>query len=517
MRTRLSLQTKTIFGLGGMALLAVAISAAVLVFVWQTRATHRHLSEEVSELIMVADMRSALPQENLALGAYLAEGGGPDHLREVNSAEAAFQARLREFEAIADTPVEREALAKLKRAAERYDAGREEVISLYARGHQAEAKAAYLDKLGGLYGQAMAALGETTRVDRDETRQALRTSSREMRHLLIFVTVGAALTTLLGAGIVWLLFSGGFSPLKRMAEDCRSHLPDFPGASKLAGAGRQGDLTLLGLYLRSLMAEVDRTRSGLEKNRSSSPQAERLAAIGGVVACVAHEIKNALTSIGGFARFIERRPEDPRRVQEEARIILKVATRLERMVRETMDYSRPMTITPEVQSLNVLVADVMVTVTAKAPEAIKLEVDLDPAAPKVPLDANYLADVVTNLIQNAVEAVGAGGQVWVETRPYEGGAALVVRDTGPGIPPDQQKRIFEPFFTTKKHGNGLGLAICRQIVRSHGGEIRFTSEPGRGTTFTVTLPAAPCGCTEPCGHPKPQLSSAGPADALAAR
>ena len=248
------------------------------------------------------------------------------------------------------------------------------------------------------------------------------------------------------------------------------------------------------------MTEVAQARTDLEKNRSSGQQSERLAAIGSVVACVAHEIKNALTSIGGFARFIERRPDDASRVREEAQIILKVATRLEHMVRETMDYSRPMTVAPQVQSLNTLVADIMVMATAHAPEGVKLDVELDPALPKVPFDANYMEDVITNLVGNAVEAVGPRGRVQVETRAHEGGAALVVRDSGPGIPPEQQKRIFEPFFTTKKKGNGLGLALCRQIVTAHGGTIAFESKPGLGTTFTVTLPPARAGAQEPSAH-----------------
>jgi signal transduction histidine kinase len=112
-----------------------------------------------------------------------------------------------------------------------------------------------------------------------------------------------------------------------------------------------------------------------------------------------------------------------------------------------------------------------------------------------------MEQVVTNLVGNAVEAVGSRGKVRVETRPRAGGVVLVVGDNGPGIPPEVQPRVFEPFFTTKKRGNGLGLAICRQIVVSHGGTIEFASSPGKGTVFTVELPAAACGCSEPCNHP----------------
>jgi len=103
-------------------------------------------------------------------------------------------------------------------------------------------------------------------------------------------------------------------------------------------------------------------------------------------------------------------------------------------------------------------------------------------------------------VDNAVEALGEKGRVRVETRAHEGGAALTVSDDGPGIPPEVQARLFEPFFTTKKKGNGLGLAICRQIVVSHGGEISFESEPGRGASFTVKLPGA--------GDPRPAATGA---------
>jgi signal transduction histidine kinase len=486
----LSLSTKTAVALSALVLVAVLSSAASLVYGWRVHAADRLVAHDVSEMVVSANLWAALRQKYIALGNYLTEGAGPQQIKALHKAEAAFNARLAEREAGSDSPGELSAVPKLRQVANRYEAKCREILALHDSGAEAAARDAYLSAMAQLYREGTSAIAELIAIDEREVNAALTAGRRETSWLDASVIAGAVLTALLGASTIWLLFSSVFRPIRQMAADCRSCLADGLGAPKPETAGKSGDLTLLGYYLRTLMTEVAATRSDLEKNRVQSVQSERLAAIGNVVACVAHEIKNALTSIGGFARFIERRPDDADRVRQEAQIILKVAGRLERMVRETMDYSRPVRVEPVVQSLNSLVGDALVAVVAQAPEGVALEIDLDPAAPKVPFDAGYMEQVVANLVGNAVEAVGARGNVRVATKPHQGGAALIVRDDGPGIPPEQQARIFEPFFTTKKKGNGLGLAICRQIVVSHGGEISFQSAPGKGTTFEVTLPPA---------------------------
>jgi signal transduction histidine kinase len=100
--------------------------------------------------------------------------------------------------------------------------------------------------------------------------------------------------------------------------------------------------------------------------------------------------------------------------------------------------------------------------------------------------------VYLNLLLNAADAVSPGGHIRIELAPRDGRAVATIADDGPGIDPDHQRRLFEPFFTTKPagEGTGLGLFMCKKIIEEHGGEIRCESEPGKGTTFRVSLPLA---------------------------
>jgi len=239
-----------------------------------------------------------------------------------------------------------------------------------------------------------------------------------------------------------------------------------------------------------MLAQLARARSVSRDARPVDDQISRQIAIGAAVAHVAHEFKNALTSIGGFARFIERNPEDASRVREDAAIIARGSDRLEQMVRETLEYSRPNSMKPVVQPLNATVREALEGLRGRVPDGVVIESDLAASVPEVAFDAAHIERVVANLVGNAIEAVGAGGVIRVGTQAIEGGAELRVEDNGPGIPPEIRDRLFEPFFTTKSEGSGLGLAICRQIIAGHGGTIRCEPGRGRGTVFRVILPGA---------------------------
>jgi signal transduction histidine kinase len=117
-----------------------------------------------------------------------------------------------------------------------------------------------------------------------------------------------------------------------------------------------------------------------------------------------------------------------------------------------------------------------------------VSVATDATIPAMEIDRSLLRQAVLNLIKNGLEAASQGGTLSVTTRRLDGSVELSVSDTGPGISPDIGPRLFEQFFTTKPQGTGLGLSITRQIVEEHGGTIRWTSTPGAGATFAITLP-----------------------------
>jgi signal transduction histidine kinase len=121
--------------------------------------------------------------------------------------------------------------------------------------------------------------------------------------------------------------------------------------------------------------------------------------------------------------------------------------------------------------------------------AITVTLDLDPSAGSIRADGEQLARALQNLLLNAIDAMPQGGALTIRTRRSSGGVRLDVADTGEGLTDEERQRLFTPYYTTRQHGTGLGLAIVQSVVADHGGKISVESEPGRGTTFHIELPA----------------------------
>ncbi|RKH11729.1 histidine kinase, partial [Corallococcus sp. CA041A] len=243
---------------------------------------------------------------------------------------------------------------------------------------------------------------------------------------------------------------------------------------------------------------------------------DRLAALGEMAAGLAHEIRNPLGAIKGAAQCL-----DPRKLPGEdgefLDVIVEEVNRLNGVVTAFLDYSRPLKQNFGPTDLNEVVTRTMRLIQNDMPPTAELAVELDLRLPRAEGDAEQLKQVLINLVQNAVQALGPQpGRITVRTEKPErfgdlrsaGGEFVEVRvsDTGPGIPADQQPHIFVPFFTTKQKGTGLGLAICQRIVKNHGGSISVQSKVGEGTTFIIRLPALPSEQVEgalPDGTPAP--------------
>ena len=228
-------------------------------------------------------------------------------------------------------------------------------------------------------------------------------------------------------------------------------------------------------------------------------QSEKLAALGEMAARIAHEMKNPLTVIGGFAARLARKEKDDRDHPPMARyaeIILKEVTRLERTIQQTLSFSRE--VVPDFQpvDINAEIRDVLGMFREELAESgIVKEVDLSQEVPEIAVDPDQIRQVIWNLVSNAVQAMGEGGKLMLVTRPAsedEGdGVVFLVGDTGGGIPHDVVHNIFNPFFTTKVKGTGLGLPIVHSIVQNHGGTIQLDNREGVGVTFSIFLPRVP--------------------------
>ena len=232
----------------------------------------------------------------------------------------------------------------------------------------------------------------------------------------------------------------------------------------------------------------------LQDARERLLHGERLAAIGEMAANLAHELKNPLITIGGFAgRLLKSLPAETREHQYADTIVLEVS-RLEKMLAEILAFSRKPTICFNLCDLEENIRDCLAScATTFEDHNIKLSFFSDARPWPVSGDAHQLKQVFLNLILNACDAMPDGGHlaVTLEKAPLNKKTIIIatVEDTGGGIPKEMLPQIFNPFFTTKHHGTGLGLAIANRIILNHFGSIEVRNT-GQGAAFTITLPLA---------------------------
>jgi signal transduction histidine kinase len=241
------------------------------------------------------------------------------------------------------------------------------------------------------------------------------------------------------------------------------------------------ELTAKNRALESRLVELERAHEELVR-------AERLAAVGRVASGLAHEIGNQLALVG-YAEAIRDRASDPE-LAEFARVIVAAQRRLAAMVDEIKDFTRgaagqyprePGDLAAAVEeALGILRFDSDVKT-----RRVSLEVARRPLAV---IHRGKIEQVVVNLVRNAVQASGTGGEVHVTVDEDGDGPRISIRDNGAGMPPEVLARLGEPFFTTKERGSGLGLGISRRIVDEHGGKLEVKSERGRGTEVIIRLP-----------------------------
>lgn len=252
-----------------------------------------------------------------------------------------------------------------------------------------------------------------------------------------------------------------------------------------------------GLVFTAMVRDLSTERSLAKRVR----HAEALAAIGVMVATVNHEIKSPLALIGGFASQILREEELSPKGEHKVNIILNEVARLEGVLSELRDLTRPTKLEREEVDLAQVVDHVQELLSDElAEKEISLTVTKQESLPPVMADRDRLSQVLINVLNNAVQASTPGSEIELSLEHDEQkGLTLTVRDCGCGISPEEQKKIFKPFFTTKKSGTGLGLPVSQRIVEEHGGKISLSSQPGEGTTVRVSLPPA-----GPASQPSPE-------------
>lgn len=244
-------------------------------------------------------------------------------------------------------------------------------------------------------------------------------------------------------------------------------------------------------------AELKRSMTQLEEAQEAAIHAERLATVGRLAAHVAHEIRNPLVTIGGFAARVRRKPNDVERVIRAADIIYEEVLRLESILSGVMDFTRPANLEPAMRNVNDVVQKLADVVRDDLHEdRIELTLVLS-EVPDCPLDEKRLHQALLNLVKNAVDGLkereegNVPRRLEIRTDSADGMVRIAVTDNGAGVAPDLMPVLFEPFTSRKAGGTGLGLAVVRKIMLDHGGDATAKSRRGEGATFTLHLPVNP--------------------------
>lgn len=243
----------------------------------------------------------------------------------------------------------------------------------------------------------------------------------------------------------------------------------------------QGELIGALVIFSDLTARKERQRR--------QAQTERLATLGELMAGVAHEVRNPLTAIKGYAQILKQHDLQPMHQQYLA-VILKEIDSINRVIQQLLDFARPRHGHWQPVNLNQLLEECLVLIQTAGVEArIDFSTEFDPTLTAIEADGELLKQVLLNMLINAVQAITTRGHIAIRTLAWdEAHQAVEIRDDGCGIAPECQKKIFDPFFTTKASGTGLGLALSQRIINAHQGDIQLVSEPGHGAIFTIILP-----------------------------
>ena len=236
--------------------------------------------------------------------------------------------------------------------------------------------------------------------------------------------------------------------------------------------------------------ELEEAYRQLEAAQEQTLRAESLATIGEMTAIVAHEIRNPLSTIGGFANLMLRQADDRLKVQRNARIIFDEVMRLEAIVNGLLTFTRPGQPRFRWCRPQDLLSETLEMIENKLDVGdVEIEMTCPEQLPQIFVDIGQVRQVLDNLCRNALDAMAGEGRLTIEGSPGDGGTVVIsVSDTGAGISPEDLERIFDTFFTTKETGMGLGLALSQKIAQDHGAELKVESEEGVGPRFSLIFP-----------------------------
>lgn len=307
-----------------------------------------------------------------------------------------------------------------------------------------------------------------------------------------------ALTAILVTSLCWMLHFRILQPLRHLHHELGSSAEDKSRGKPPRGDDPYTDEVQAAVgRARRLHEKIQRAEAQLEESHETLRHTEKLALVGKLAAGVAHSIRNPLTGVKLRLFALTKGLSLSQGQQEDLAAINDAVRHMEGIASNFLEFSRRPHLTKAPVSLSHVV-DATLSLLKMRLESfqVRVHVHRGSATPTVDADAEQLREALANLIINACEAMGVGGEISIteesgQLSPLGKVAVLRVADSGPGISGEMQEAIFQPFISTKAEGTGLGLPIAQKIFEEHGGWLHLHNTPGRGATFVGVLPACP--------------------------
>lgn len=471
------------------AFLAMGWGTALLASLWfhhrMDRAVQAACGTVPAKLESVSALERAFAAKDRTLNAILSGPPSEKAMEVVLESRRTFGEALTRVRTIALSAREHAILNDIESRVLRLDVQADQVLSLLDSGRRdlaLERQSAYRNQAG----EASRLFETLENVVKEGARSAGSRALNEASRARTLTVLGLVLAGLAAVALMVLVFSGLLNPLKKLA---RVALP--PDAETTGG----NDIEVLERRLRELMKDVDETHTELRLSREHLLQSGKLAMVGKLAAGVAHSIRNPLTSVKMRLFSMERALDLAPAEREDFEVISEEIRHIDTIVQNFLEFSRPPKL--KIQPISASdVVDLAIQLLKHRVESYNVSVGLyrQKRLSNIDGDPEQLKEVLVNLIMNACEAMGNGGEITIReeegtTEPLGRVVVLQVTDDGPGIPESIRERIFQPFFTTKEEGTGLGLSIAARIIEDHKGWLNCRSRPGK-TTFTITLPCS---------------------------
>jgi len=467
-------------------LLGITLVGAVLM-VWYTYKIEDVFKTIISRNVMIFESAEALGTglvNQKGYVTYFFQDGKQEWLVELARYRTRFENTLEELKTQVKDTWEIKTVYQIEADYRKYIAARDEVIELYKKGEREKGFSMHQDVRQSFF-EILELCNQFKEFHKEKIETAIEKSREEANGLRIIALMAIVSVTLLSLLVNFIFARHIMEPIRKLILQVDSE----------DGTGKPRDeVDALQRGVLGLLEDAEETHQKLRQSQVSLLQSEKMALIGRLAAGTAHSIRNPLTSVKMRLFSLNRSAVLSNTQREDLNVISGEIIQINKIVENFLEFARPPKLVMKRMSPSVAVDSAVYLLDQRLRSYhVNLKIERSGPLSETLIDPEQLKEVLVNIIINACEAMKKGGSIMIRERemeiaPLEKADIIRISDNGEGIAEEIMKNIFDPFFTTKEEGTGLGLSIAYNIIHEHGGTLEVSSQKGRGTDFTITLP-----------------------------